>query len=81
MKVKNFKYLSNNCDSSIEKRIENFCKLYDKRPLVKNIGGMTSAHLFNLGEVIAEISPKLIVESGVWHGQSTWFIESFSPDS
>lgn len=51
-----------------------FIKLYQKRPVQNNKGGMSKIHLFNLYMTIKILNPQIIVESGVFKGLSSWFI-------
>ena len=59
--------------------LEEFAALYEQRPLRENPGGMTSSHLFLSWFVLRRLAPRAIVESGVWHGQGTWFFERACP--
>ena len=54
-------------------------RLYAKRPIIDNRGGMNSAHLFWLYYVLKKMNPKYIVESGVFKGQGTWFMRNICP--
>lgn len=56
-----------------------FLKVYKKRPIKNNEGGMDLINLFNLFIVIKILKPKLIVESGVYKGLSSWFILKAAP--
>ena len=59
----------------ILKEIKIFCSLYDKRPIKNNIGGMMFNHAFALYFILKKTKPDLVIESGVFKGQSTWLIE------
>lgn len=59
--------------------IPEFLKIYNKRPIRNNEGGMRSPHLFPTWFLIKKLKPKYIIESGVWKGQGTYFIEQAAP--
>lgn len=58
-----------------------FAKLYEKRFIPDNVGGMSSAHLFLFWYMLNHLKPKVVVESGVLKGQGTWLIEQTVPDA
>lgn len=57
-----------------------FIKLYRSRPIARNRLGMGFNHCFGTWFILREMQPQLVVESGVWRGQSTWLIEQAVPD-
>lgn len=61
--------------------LEEFVELYSKRPIQNNTGGMKSVGLFWVWYVVKTINPELIVESGIWKGQSTWILEQAAPNA
>lgn len=61
--------------------LSNFHSLYSRRIIKDQICGMRSPHLFPSWYIIKKISPKFIVESGVWKGLGTWFFEEACPYS
>lgn len=61
--------------------LEQFAALYQDRPIEDNVGGMNSSHLFPMWYVLRALKPKVVIESGVWRGQGTWFIEQACPDA
>jgi len=61
--------------------IEEFSLLYDRRPVRDNEGGMMSPHLFALWSALRKLMPPVVIESGVWKGQGTWFIENACPQA
>ena len=65
----------------IEIALSEFYALYATRPIKDNGGGMKSPHLFNTWYAVKKLQPKLIIESGVWRGLGTWFLEKAAPDS
>ena len=65
----------------IKKEIELFCDIYDARPIKNNIGGMRFNHAFALYFILKKTNPKMVIESGVFKGQSTWLIEETLPDT
>lgn len=58
-----------------------FHSLYNRRVIKDQSCGMRSPHLFPSWFIIKKISPKSIVESGVWKGLGTWFFEEACPSS
>jgi hypothetical protein len=65
--------------TEVRSALEEFYKLYEKRPVRENEGGMKSPHLFNTWYSLKKLNPKLIIESGVWKGLGTWIIEQACP--
>jgi hypothetical protein len=61
--------------------IPEFLELYEGRPLSNNFGGMGLNHSWALWYIVKHLAPKIIVESGVWKGHSTWIIENGAPDA
>lgn len=59
--------------------LDEFASLYDRRPLKDNTGGMKSPHMFLAWFALRRLDPSVIVESGVWLGQGTWFFEQACP--
>ncbi len=58
-----------------------FLKLYKKRPIKTNRGGMRFSQMFAFFFILKKIKPKFIIESGIFKGQSTWLIEKALPKS
>lgn len=58
-----------------------FAKIYADRPIQDNFGGMSSSHLFLFWFLLKKLAPKHVIESGVYKGQGTWFIEQAVPDA
>lgn len=56
-----------------------FKDLYKNRPMATNENGMKAPHAFLTWFMLRQCAPTLIVESGVWRGQGTWFIEQACP--
>lgn len=67
--------------SEMRKKLQEFTTLFDKRPIADNTGGMKSPHLFLTWFVLKKLNPKAIIESGVYLGQGTWFLENACPDA
>jgi len=61
--------------------IEEFLTVYEKRPFENNREGMGAPHLFATWFMVRHLKPEIIVESGVWKGMGTWFLERASPES
>jgi hypothetical protein len=58
-----------------------FIDLYKSRPILNNAGGMGFNHSWALWYLVRKTNPKIIVESGVWKGHSTWIIERACPNA
>ena len=65
----------------IKDEIKKFIELYKSRPIKNNKGGMLFPHMFALYFILKKIKPVLIIESGIYKGQSTWLIEKTLPKS
>jgi hypothetical protein len=65
----------------LREAIEEFSDLYGERPILDNRGGMGAPGAFALWFAVRWIKPKLVVESGVWKGQTTWLIEQAAPSA
>jgi hypothetical protein len=65
----------------IKDEIKKFIELYKSRPIKNNKGGMLFPHMFVLYFILKKIKPELIIESGIYKGQSTWLIEKTLPKS
>jgi len=61
--------------------IKDFHNLYIEKPIKDNTGGMKSAHIFPVWLLLKSIQPEFIIESGVYQGAGTWFLEDASPSS
>lgn len=73
--------LSNWTYDEIKSHINNFCEIYKNRPIKDNKGGMLFPHMFAFYFVLKKLNPELVIESGVFKGQSTWLIEQALPNS
>ena len=67
--------------SDLLRAIGEFERLYDERPIRDNVGGMKAPHMFATWFMARALRPELIVESGIWMGQSTWLLERACPDA
>lgn len=67
--------------AEIADRLKEFLPLYANRPIGQNDGGMKSSGLFTLWHIMGKLNPSLVIESGVWKGQSTWLIENTLPQA
>ena len=74
-----FKKLNFINKKNIQIEFKRFYNIYKKRPILDNNNGIKIEHAFYLYLVIKKIRPTLIVESGVFAGQSTWLMEKFCP--
>jgi hypothetical protein len=68
-------------ENDIVARIDEFASIYTDRPIKDNQGGMRAPHMFAVWFMARKLSPDLIVESGIWKGQSTWLLEKACPDA
>ena len=67
--------------NEIVEEVKIFCDLYEERPIKNNVGGMRFNHAFALYFILKKIKPDLVIESGVFKGQSTWLIEKTLPNT
>ena len=58
-----------------------FTSLYKSRPIKNNRHGMKFPHMFAVFFMLRKLKPNLVIESGVYKGQSTWLIEKALPDA
>lgn len=68
-------------EKDIKCKLSEFAELYKKRPVNHNHGGMLAPHMFASWFIIQHMKFKNIIESGVWHGQGTWFFEQANPNA
>ena len=61
--------------------MDEFLDIYLNRPFKKNTGGMKFNHSFSLYTTLKIKNPKLVIESGIWKGHSTYLIEAAVPDA
>lgn len=61
--------------------LNDFIEIYNKRQFDVNQGGMQFPHMFGAYCLMKMLNPKLIIESGVWKGYSTWLFEQTCPDA
>jgi hypothetical protein len=61
--------------------VKDFFHIYPKRPIKNNIGGSGFENLFWLYISGRVLKPNLIIESGIWAGQSTWILRSACPEA
>lgn len=59
--------------------LDEFQSLYSERPVKENAGGMRAPHLFATWFMARKLDPEAVVESGIWKGQGTWFLERACP--
>ena len=67
--------------NDIESKLDDFMKLYEKRPIINNNGGMGAPHCFATYFLMKSLNKPFITESGIWKGQSTWLIENTCPSA
>jgi hypothetical protein len=65
----------------IEKFTLDFIEIYPGRPLENNIGGTGLVPNYWLFVLTKWLEPGLIVESGVWKGQSSWLLRQARPSA
>ncbi len=62
-----------------EDRLQHFVETtWQRRPFAQNPGGMSLEACFFLHEILALIAPQTVIESGVWHGMTTYIIDSIT---
>ena len=65
-------------EKNLNKEFLEFYKIYKKKPIDVNDGGMKMPHMFGLYCFVKKINPKFIIESGTFRGQSSWLLEQIS---
>lgn len=68
-------------ENEIKIHINDFCEIYKNRPIKNNKGGMLFSHMFAFYFILKKLNPELVIESGIFKGQSTWLIEQTLPNS
>lgn len=63
----------------IREALPEFAALFQHRPIRDNTGGMMIQHMYAVWLILRKIRPRLVMESGVFKGQSTWLIEQACP--
>lgn len=66
---------------NIEESIEAFYQVYQKMPVIDNAYGMRSCHLFLAWHSLRQLKPSFIIESGVYKGLGTWWLEQACPEA
>ena len=61
--------------------ISEFEEVYASRPIRDNAGGMKAPHAFGAWYLARKLKPRVIIESGVFHGQGTWFLSKGAPEA
>jgi hypothetical protein len=59
--------------------VDEFFETYPTRPVGENVGGSRFHNCFWLHLVLRSLDPALIVESGVWKGQTSWLFREACP--
>lgn len=75
------KFIESCDEKSLMPYIIEYNILYNKRPIKDNNGGMKSPHMFWTFLILKLINPSVVIESGIWRGQSTWLIENICPNA
>lgn len=68
-------------DEAYLELLPEFRRLYRRRPLRHNWGGMQSTNCFWVWATLKLLSPRFVIESGVWMGHNTWFLEQAAPEA
>ena len=68
-------------NDDLRKSLEAFSRIWDKRPLKDNPNGIHSCHAYAIYFMVRHLKPKVIIESGVLFGLSTWLFEQAAPDA
>jgi len=62
-------------------QLKHFHDLWANRPIANNIGGMRSTPMFQFWFTLQYLKPKIIIESGVFRGLGTYFIQLACPEA
>ena len=74
-------YFGNNCVDSLSDIVREFLDMFGKRPFAENVGGSLFHNSFWLYLAARLLEPKIVVESGVWRGQTTWLFREARKDA
>jgi hypothetical protein len=61
--------------------MDQFIRVYDRRPVEITQGGTNLFHAFAQWCIVRTLRPKFIVESGVFHGWGTWLLRQAAPNA
>jgi len=64
---------------NMKDKLHEFKILWDKRIIQNNHGGMLSVPMFHFWFILQHLQPKIIIESGVFRGLGTYFLELACP--
>jgi hypothetical protein len=67
--------------SNILPFMREFYDIYKNRPIKENNGGMKATQCFWAWYLLKMLNPEVVIESGIWLGQSTWLIETACPNA
>ncbi len=65
--------------TQIEEYTREFIEIYPERPVEINIGGTGMVPIYWLFVITKWRKPRLIIENGVWKGQTSWLLRKASP--
>jgi len=77
----NMKKTPNWSKEAMRDELNKFIKIYLKRPIKNNQGGMMFPHMFAFYFLLKKLNPEFVIESGVYKGQGTWLIEKTLPNA
>ena len=63
-------------NKEMEAFLPEFIRIYKKRPIKNNVGGMGFNHSFGLYVILKKLKLKNVYESGIYKGHSTWLVEN-----
>ena len=68
---------------TLRNKVQDFMKLYSEfiKIFGENHGGMSCVDLFSFWYTVDIMKPKIVIESGVFQGGSTWFIRKTVPNA
>jgi hypothetical protein len=67
--------------ADLARELADFMQVYADRPVRQNHGGMRFNHSFATWFILKFLQPRVVIESGVWRGHSTWLIERTCPNA
>eukprot|EP00293_Proteomonas_sulcata_P002171 CAMPEP_0184322206 /NCGR_PEP_ID=MMETSP1049-20130417/123401_1 /TAXON_ID=77928 /ORGANISM="Proteomonas sulcata, Strain CCMP704" /LENGTH=380 /DNA_ID=CAMNT_0026643257 /DNA_START=81 /DNA_END=1223 /DNA_ORIENTATION=- len=68
-------------DEIARQALSDFLLVWKRSPFRTNKGGMGFVHQFHLWHTTKAYGPKLIIESGVFKGATTWIMHEAAPDA
>ena len=60
--------------ADLEAAVPDFVRVFERRPIQRNDGGMQVNHAFALWFILTWLKPPVVIENGLFRGQGTWLV-------